>query len=186
MKKFRFVLLIAALALLIGCSAGGVSPESFVVTAGEYKIVPSEDNGLDDAALVELHDMGVYVRKTLGGVDGDIGFNEKGARLACGLAVGDSVDKVLQTLGKNKVYQDEGTEDRYELTYFYYMKDGRLNGVSDQINYNHILYLKLDEAEEAVFEKIKDDIGSGDNYFATFHITNSRVEIISVRFMKMG
>lgn len=172
------IIIIVVVAVGSGCS-GRLAKEDLLIRT-DIVDIQLEETDISNTQKADLMEYGISVGKNTVGM----GKSEKNVKLANGIGVGDSVKKVLSVFGKNLMYDEFKDENSYELVYYYYDSNGKLEGVSDKINFRNIQTMRLDDNEKENYEKIKSVLHSSDNYIVKFRIRDDVIENISLIYVK--
>lgn len=171
-------IIIVAAVVSCGCSSDRLVKEDLLIRTDIVDIQLGEDVDITNSQKIDLMEYGIVVdNNTIG-----MSESEKNIKLANGIGVGDTVDKVLSVFGKNLMYDDVKDEETYELVYYYYVKDGIIESVCANLNYNHMNLLAFDKAEREYFDKVLPDMMSSNSYLIKFLIKDDMVEHISMMY----
>lgn len=174
------ILIIVVTAVACGCGSGRLTKKDFLIRTDIADIQMGEELEISGSEKAELMEYGIFVDDNYA----SIMKSDQNIKLANGIGVGDDVKKVVKVYGKNLMYDEFKDKETYELVYFYYEKNGKLESVSDKISYGDMQMMSFDEEEAEYFEKIKSDLQSCDTYSIKFIIKDNVVEKIALLFMK--
>lgn len=181
-KRFIAIVILIMVVTVVacGCGSGRLTKKDFLIRTDIADIQIGEELEISNSEKAELIDYGIFVDDNYASMMKSI----HNIKLANGIGIGDDVKKVVKVYGNNLMYDEFKDTETYELVYFYYEKNGKLESVSDKISYGNMQMMRFDKDEAEYFEKIKSDLQSCETYSIKFIIKDNVVDKIALLYMK--
>lgn len=197
-RVYAVIIIVLSIGMLTGCSGAGVSKESFGLEYNGKKYIAGNMIPEGD----ELYD--VTGRTVIDGLMFDIDNSHsirlievspdasENVKTLCGVRMGDSIERVINIFGPNLMYDEFKNQPSLDIEtakltiqYCYYTENGKLVGIADKVNMQHVMKMRMDEKEQEYFESISDKVLQ-ESYYVTFEFRKGKVTDIRFNYTKIN